>query len=1259
MSMPNFKLNRIYLLLLLISQFTSAQLTDFTLSVTPQNETCLGNGTLTFSVNGITAGATVIYQVYKLPNITAPIASISSTTLTGLNSGDYRVTATQTLGALSNTQTQDVSIINQIVSLQFDISSTPEGCNNGQIVVNVTQGNPVLYKLKLGSVTLVSQASNVFNNLVAGSYTVIVVDNCGEELPLTYTLTKVDYFTVSGFEKDCLLTSCNTVSGSVTIDALPGMNLTYPLNVEFTSTPQGGGSPTIMNQVLNTGDLLSEVLNFTVPYQIGINYYSIKVTDACMNVKNFASTFTVQPQLLLSKTNSCFKTFDVAICDIMPPYTLNFLSAPAGFNPTDFNSTHPGPFNVANTSYVSTTTNVLPNGNYSLQVTDACGRIANGQISISDIAPSYFIVPTGIPCSNLSSVNCLDFDLTSVIISTSTSGFPTPLPFDASSNINSNGDFSMNLPSGTYTFLSTNSCGTFTTTIVVPNRQPIIQVTGSISSGCDSGRIIVRSVGADLQSITITSGPSTFTVPFDATSFINPNNHGEAIILNLPAGNYVLSVTDSCGNVQGPFNATVSTNLNLAPPVATIANGCTDGLASIKIQSTNGVLQTVRITSAPAAFNQTLPYDVSFNIDTTDGVFYMNSLPTGAYTFYTKDACTIENTQTVQVTSYAFDSNSITVQPHCGSYDVLMNYVQPLNTNVHAFWLQKWNATASQWEHPFTNAVYTNGSEPDATNSYQLNNNATNLNINVQGTFRVLKSFDIFSNGSSITEKCNNLAKTFEFNDGLAIISAYAIPCASGSGTEVILTVQGIPPYTYKITQKDGQPFIVNNGTSNVFSGLQSGVYNFEVTDLCGAVVNRVFDITSLPLPTVTPNNLCSGLNGSLSVEPFSFFNYQWWKDNNTTTILSTTNVLNFNPFNNATDAGVYHVRIYSPTSISCTDRILDYTIPLNSAPNAGQNANQVLCGSQNQIDLFTVLGAHDPNGTWQEVVSNSGTLSNNIWIASGLPFGTYQFKYTVNGFCGATDDATVTLVLSDSPLAPDASVDPIVCETKVLNLYATTIPNATYQWNGPNGFSSTDQNPVINNATTAANGTYSVKALIGTCESSIDTVEVVVNTSPIFTFSNSCQGSSYIILAEPVNNSFDSNNVTYDWTGPNGYLSSSNPAIIPNGAVGNYQLKITNTLGCEFLDNINVLNTSCEIPNIITPNNDEFNNSFDLTGLEVQNFQVYNRWGRLVYEMDNYINEWHGQNNQNENLPNATYYYVINFANGETKKGWILLEGI
>ena len=61
----------------LLSQFSYCQLSNFTLQVTPTNETCTANGELNFSVSGTTTGSTIVYSIYQLPNTTTPIAVIA------------------------------------------------------------------------------------------------------------------------------------------------------------------------------------------------------------------------------------------------------------------------------------------------------------------------------------------------------------------------------------------------------------------------------------------------------------------------------------------------------------------------------------------------------------------------------------------------------------------------------------------------------------------------------------------------------------------------------------------------------------------------------------------------------------------------------------------------------------------------------------------------------------------------------------------------------------------------------------------------------------------------------------------------------------------------------------------------------------------------------------------------------------------------------------------------------------------------------
>ena len=79
-------------------------------------------------------------------------------------------------------------------------------------------------------------------------------------------------------------------------------------------------------------------------------------------------------------------------------------------------------------------------------------------------------------------------------------------------------------------------------------------------------------------------------------------------------------------------------------------------------------------------------------------------------------------------------------------------------------------------------------------------------------------------------------------------------------------------------------------------------------------------------------------------------------------------------------------------------------------------------------------------------------------------------------------------------------------------------------------------------------------------------------------------------------------------------------------------------------------------IPNVITPNNDTFNDRFEIKGLnkfQSNKLSIINRWGDLIFEKGNYQNDWSA-----DGLISGTYFYVLEVVedSGETKsfKGWI-----
>ncbi|HEX3009358.1 MAG TPA: gliding motility-associated C-terminal domain-containing protein [Bacteroidales bacterium] len=87
-------------------------------------------------------------------------------------------------------------------------------------------------------------------------------------------------------------------------------------------------------------------------------------------------------------------------------------------------------------------------------------------------------------------------------------------------------------------------------------------------------------------------------------------------------------------------------------------------------------------------------------------------------------------------------------------------------------------------------------------------------------------------------------------------------------------------------------------------------------------------------------------------------------------------------------------------------------------------------------------------------------------------------------------------------------------------------------------------------------------------------------------------------------------------------------------------------------------------IPEGFSPNGDGSNDFFIIKGADtfVVSLKVFNRWGNMVYESKHYKNDWDGFSNAGlilgTKLPDGTYYYIIDFNNGEKEKiGYITIN--
>jgi gliding motility-associated-like protein len=78
-------------------------------------------------------------------------------------------------------------------------------------------------------------------------------------------------------------------------------------------------------------------------------------------------------------------------------------------------------------------------------------------------------------------------------------------------------------------------------------------------------------------------------------------------------------------------------------------------------------------------------------------------------------------------------------------------------------------------------------------------------------------------------------------------------------------------------------------------------------------------------------------------------------------------------------------------------------------------------------------------------------------------------------------------------------------------------------------------------------------------------------------------------------------------------------------------------------------------IPTGFSPNNDQTNDYFVIKGIENNpnvSITIFNRWGSKVYESNSYQNDWDGTNQfgltmGNKNLPDGTYFYLIDLGEG------------
>jgi gliding motility-associated-like protein len=249
--------------------------------------------------------------------------------------------------------------------------------------------------------------------------------------------------------------------------------------------------------------------------------------------------------------------------------------------------------------------------------------------------------------------------------------------------------------------------------------------------------------------------------------------------------------------------------------------------------------------------------------------------------------------------------------------------------------------------------------------------------------------------------------------------------------------------------------------------------------------------------------------------------------------------------------------------------------------------------------------------------------LTKKATVSDKQPDNTYNIAYTVTVH-NLGNDTLYNVMIKDSLFNNTVRLPATYTVTGAPVTSGSLAANSSFNGNS-------DVNLVIASQSKMAPGVLS-------------TIQFTINITPdtVTVFSNRAVGRAIGSLSVAVSD-----------TSNNGDDPDTNDNGVWNEPVDNMPTIIT------------IPNTTFFIPNGFSPDGDNINDTWKISGLPSNNkLTVFNRWGNKVYQKSDYDNSWNGYPNVNgtlgnQKLPPGTYYYIIEFSDGTTKamNGFVVLQ--
>jgi gliding motility-associated-like protein len=452
-----------------------------------------------------------------------------------------------------------------------------------------------------------------------------------------------------------------------------------------------------------------------------------------------------------------------------------------------------------------------------------------------------------------------------------------------------------------------------------------------------------------------------------------------------------------------------------------------------------------------------------------------------------------------------------------------------------------------------------------------------------------------------------------------------------GDGVIFASVTNGNAPYVFDWSNGSANDTVLN---------LVPGVYDVEVTDIHGCQANAETEITQ-PTPisvnAIQSNVSCfAGSNGSIDLTTSGgsapYF-YAWNTGQNTEDI-------------EGIGAGAYQSEISDING--CI--VLFSTMISEPEPLAIQaTSNEAICTASNGNIRVLITGGTTP---YEYDWSNGATTMN----LTNVPAGTYTLIVEDSNGCNISYTGTID---SYSDLSAELQVKDAVCNGQSSGeIHAEILSGTgpfTYEWS--NGASLPDIENLhdgvylvtitdVNGCTLVLQDTVDQPApIVLTLETSVYAAGTAIST-----FGNDDGSISVSIIGglEPY---------SYEWS------NGASTATIQGLTEGTYTVTVIDQTGCSASASIKLTQpVQLEIPSGFSPNGDSRNDWFVVRGIEAypdNELTIYNRWGNIVFQKDNYSNEWDGSNNSGEALPDGTYFVLLKAVAEETTtlKGFVDLR--